>query len=95
LPDLRGDIAAMVHSIKSNLAGKTLNRQIKIAVMGCVVNGPGEAEHADFGVACGKGRSVLFKRGKGMKVVNNEEVMNELVLLLDEFTCPGDSPVIQ
>src|SRR4030042_806808 len=81
-----GDIHLMVQSIKSHLAGKILNRQIKIAVMGCVVNGPGEAEHADLGVACGKGKSMLFKHGKRIKIINNEDVINELFLLLEEYT---------
>ncbi len=81
-----GDISRMVRNIKETLSGKTLSKRLKIAVMGCVVNGPGEAEHADFGVACGKGKSILFKNGAKLKVVQNNDIMDELMLMLDEYT---------
>lgn len=87
-----GDIGRMVRSIKQNLTGKALSKRLKIAVMGCVVNGPGEAEHADFGVACGRGKSVLFKNGEKLKIVRNDEIMDELMLMLDEYTVQRDSP---
>jgi (E)-4-hydroxy-3-methylbut-2-enyl-diphosphate synthase len=85
-----GDIGRMVRSIKQNLAGKALSKQLKIAVMGCVVNGPGEAEHADFGVACGKGKSVLFKNGARLKVVHNDDILDEMMTLLEEYTVRHD-----
>ncbi len=54
-------------------------RPLKVAVMGCVVNGPGEAREADFGVACGKGKGVLFSKGKPVKTVAEEDIIAELV----------------
>ena len=54
------------------------NRKIKIAVMGCVVNGPGEAREADYGVAGGKGVGVLFKKGQIVKKVDESEILIEL-----------------
>lgn len=59
-------------------------RKIKIAVMGCVVNGPGEAREADYGVAGGKGVGVLFKKGKIVKKVNESEILIELKKLIME-----------
>ena len=53
-------------------------RKIKIAVMGCVVNGPGEAREADYGVAGGKGVGVLFKKGQIVKKVDESEILIEL-----------------
>jgi (E)-4-hydroxy-3-methylbut-2-enyl-diphosphate synthase len=52
---------------------------MKIAVMGCVVNGPGEARSADFGVAGGKGRGIWIEKGKQIKVVKESEWVNEVI----------------
>ncbi len=52
---------------------------LKIAVMGCVVNGPGEARSADFGVAGGKGKGVWIEKGKQIKVVPEREWVNEVI----------------
>jgi (E)-4-hydroxy-3-methylbut-2-enyl-diphosphate synthase len=52
---------------------------MKIAVMGCVVNGPGEARSADFGVAGGKGRGIWIEKGKQIKVVKESEWVNEMI----------------
>lgn len=60
------------------------NKKIKIAVMGCVVNGPGEAREADYGVAGGKGVGVLFKKGKIVKKVDESEILIELKKLIME-----------
>ena len=60
------------------------NRKIKIAVMGCVVNGPGEARKADYGVAGGKGVGVLFKKGQIVKKVDESEILIELKKLIME-----------
>ena len=52
---------------------------IKLAVMGCAVNGPGEAREADFGVACGKGKGVIFSKGEPVKTVAEKDIITELV----------------
>ena len=59
-------------------------RNIKIAVMGCVVNGPGEAREADYGVAGGKGEGVLFKKGEIVKKVKESEILVELKKMIME-----------
>lgn len=59
-------------------------RKIKIAVMGCVVNGPGEAREADYGVAGGKGVGVLFKKGQVVKKIDESEILIELKKLIME-----------
>ena len=59
-------------------------RKIKIAVMGCIVNGPGEAREADYGVAGGKGVGVLFKKGQIVKKVDESEILIELKKLIME-----------
>jgi (E)-4-hydroxy-3-methylbut-2-enyl-diphosphate synthase len=52
---------------------------IKVAVMGCEVNGPGEAKDADIGIACGKGRGAIFRRGRVTKTVNEPDFLSALI----------------
>ena len=58
---------------------KDLRRPLKVAVMGCVVNGPGEAKEADFGIAGGKGCGAIFKKGKVIKKVDEDKLVDELM----------------
>ena len=55
-----------------------VNKKIHVAVMGCVVNGPGEAKEADLGVAGGKGSAVLFKKGEVIRKIKEENILEEL-----------------
>ncbi len=55
------------------------NKNIKVAVMGCVVNGPGEAREADIGIAGGKGEGLIFKKGEIIKKVKEEDLIEELM----------------
>lgn len=56
-----------------------IKKDIKIAVMGCVVNGPGEAREADIGIAGGDGRMAIFKKGQVVKSVSREEALDEFI----------------
>lgn len=60
------------------------NTFMKIAVMGCVVNGPGEAREADFGIACGKRIGIIFARGKEVKRVKESALVDTLFEVIDE-----------
>jgi len=73
----RIDIIGMAKAIERELA--TLPRDITIAVMGCAVNGPGEAREADLGVAGGKGGGVLFKKGKLVKRLKEKDLLPALI----------------
>lgn len=59
-----------------------INQPIKVAVMGCVVNGPGEAKNADFGIACGKKAGVIFQSGKIIKKVSEDKLVSELIKVI-------------
>jgi len=64
---------------------KTLGeKQLVIAVMGCEVNGPGEAKHADIGIAFGKGKGVIFKHGEIVKTVGADVALKELLGIIEE-----------
>ena len=62
-----------------------VNKTINVAIMGCAVNGPGEAKHADIGVAGGKGEALLFRKGQIIKKIKESEVYDELVKEIDDF----------
>ncbi len=62
-----------------------INKKIHVAVMGCVVNGPGEAREADIGIAGGKGEAILFKKGKIVKKIKEENILEELKKEIDQF----------
>jgi len=66
---------------------KTINiaKPIKIAVMGCVVNGPGEAADCDIGIAGGKGSCVIFKKGKVYKTLPEQEAIEEFLKEINEI----------
>lgn len=64
---------------------RTLDKSVKIAVMGCVVNGIGESKGCDIGVAGGKDKSVIFREGKIIATVNNDEILGELKRQIDKL----------
>ena len=62
---------------------ESVDKPITVAVMGCVVNGPGEARHADVGIAGGKGEGVLFKHGQIVAKVPENQLVPELMKLIE------------
>ena len=73
------DLVKIVKEVKKTLSPLTSHLSpLKLAVMGCVVNGPGEAREADIGIAGGKGVGILFKKGKKIKTVKEKDLVREL-----------------
>lgn len=64
---------------------KHIKKDIKIAVMGCAVNGPGEARDADIGIAGGDGKGLIFKKGSIIKTVEESEIVNALMAEIDRM----------
>jgi (E)-4-hydroxy-3-methylbut-2-enyl-diphosphate synthase len=62
-----------------------IDKPVRVAVMGCIVNGPGEAKDADIGVACGKGRAVLFKKGEQIAVIEEKDFLTALMREVEKF----------
>ena len=71
------DLINIANEVETRLQG--YSKPLKIAVMGCVVNGPGEAKEADFGIAGGRGFGLLFKKGKVIRKVQEDLLVNELI----------------
>ena len=77
------DLISLANEVESALASCT--KPIKVAVMGCVVNGPGEAREADIGVAGGDGCAVLFKKGEILKKVPENEIVSALLSEIEKM----------
>lgn len=79
------DLVRITEEIENALAPVSESRAaegkkpLKIAVMGCAVNGPGEAKGADFGIACGEGKGLIFVQGESLKSVDEEDIVKEIV----------------
>ena len=76
------DLIAMAEEVSTRLS--RVNAPISVAVMGCVVNGPGEARDADIGIACGKGQGMIFVHGEPLRKVDEEHMVDELFLEIEE-----------
>ncbi len=63
----------------------SINKPLKVAVMGCAVNGPGEARDADIGIAGGDGVGLIFKKGEIMRKVPEDKIIDELILEIDKM----------
>ena len=85
------DLIKLVADVRRKLA--TIKAPLKVAVMGCVVNGPGEAEGADVAICAGKGRGVIYVRGEQKRTVTEAEMLDALyeeTLALANRLQPGD-----
>jgi len=74
----RTEIGLEALAVEVEKWASVLNDTISIAVMGCPVNGPGEAKHADYGIAGGRGLGIIFKKGEAVKKVPEAELVREL-----------------
>ena len=63
----------------------SLDMNLKVAMMGCAVNGPGEAREADIGIACGNKNGLIFKKGKIIKKCPEDELLNQLFIEIDKM----------
>jgi (E)-4-hydroxy-3-methylbut-2-enyl-diphosphate synthase len=77
------DLFRLTREIEHRLAG--MKTHLKVALMGCVVNGPGEAAEADVGIAGGKGYGLLFKKGKAIRKVKEKEFVTALLAEIDSM----------
>lgn len=77
----RIDLISLAEAVEERL--KTVSKPITVAVMGCVVNGPGEASAADCGIAGGEGEGLLFKKGQIVKKVPQDQLVDELFALIE------------
>jgi (E)-4-hydroxy-3-methylbut-2-enyl-diphosphate synthase len=77
------DVIAIAAQVEQML--QKILKPLRVAVMGCVVNGPGEAKDADIGIACGKGKAVLFKKGEQVAVIAEHEILARLMCEIEDM----------
>ncbi len=77
------DIVKLAEEVGEALS--QIDKPIRVAVVGCAVNGPGEAKDADLGIACGKGKGILFKRGKKIGVIEEKDFLTALMREVERF----------
>lgn len=73
------DLEKLVSEVEQAVSGFNLPRPVKVALLGCVVNGPGEASEADIGIAGGRGKGMLYRDGKLIKSFKEADLVGELV----------------
>lgn len=73
------DLEKLVSEVERGVSGFNLQRPVKVAILGCVVNGPGEASEADIGIAGGRGKGMLYRDGKLIKSFREADLVGELV----------------
>ncbi len=71
------DIVSLAESVDKSLT--KIDKSVKIAIMGCIVNGPGEAKDADVGIACGKGKGVIFRKGHVVRTVLEKDFLDAII----------------
>lgn len=84
----RADVDIVKYAQMVDEALKTIDKPVKVAVMGCEVNGPGEAKDADVGIAAGVGRGIIFRKGQKARVVPESEFVSALLEELATIDVP-------
>lgn len=77
------DLISLANKVQERLSG--VDKHIKVAVMGCVVNGPGEAKEADIGIAGGDGCALIFKKGEILRKVPEDMIIDELLKEIEKL----------
>lgn len=82
------DLVGLVNELENRLAALSLKpkRNLKVAVMGCIVNGPGEAREADIGIAGGRSEAILFQKGEIIKKIPEDQVIDVLLHKIIELS---------
>lgn len=91
LPDLRPYTGQFDDMAKKWKKDQKIQKPIKVAVMGCAVNGPGEAREADFGIAGGVGSGLVFRKGKVIRSVPENELIDALMEEIEKFETEGEN----
>ncbi len=79
----KSDLLKIVREVEANV--NQIKKTLKIAVMGCEVNGPGEAREADIGIACSGNYAILYKKGKPLRKISNQNIVSELLTEISKF----------
>jgi (E)-4-hydroxy-3-methylbut-2-enyl-diphosphate synthase len=82
---LVGDLFSIVEEVEEAVAERSFDKNLNVALMGCAVNGPGEASGADLGISLGRGRAHFFKHGEVVDTVPEDEIVERLLNAIDNW----------
>jgi (E)-4-hydroxy-3-methylbut-2-enyl-diphosphate synthase len=82
---LTGDLFSIVRDVEEAVKKRKFDKDLNVALMGCAVNGPGEAAGADLGVSLGRGRAHLFKKGVILRTVPEDEIVSAVIQAIEEW----------
>ena len=88
---LVGDLFTIVEEVEEAVAERRFDKNLNVALMGCAVNGPGEASGADLGVSLGRGRAHLFKRGEVIGTVDEGDIVDAVLTAIEEWDDDTDA----
>ncbi len=77
------DVTGIVNQLEEKVRG--LKKHLTVAVMGCAVNGPGEAREADLGVACGKHKALFFEKGQVVEKIDTTDILDKLITEIEKY----------
>jgi len=82
---LTGDLFSIVNEVEAAIKARNFQKNLNVALMGCAVNGPGEAQGADLGISLGRGRAHLFKRGKMLRTVPEDQIVETIIEAIEAW----------
>ncbi|MBN8588526.1 MAG: flavodoxin-dependent (E)-4-hydroxy-3-methylbut-2-enyl-diphosphate synthase [Rhodothermia bacterium] len=82
---LEVDLFKIAEEVEQAVNARKFSKNLNVALMGCAVNGPGEAAGADLGVACGRGRAHLFKRGEVIRTVDEDRIVEAVLETIEDW----------
>ena len=82
---LEVDLFRIAEEVEAAIKSRRFEKDLNVALMGCAVNGPGEAAGADLGVACGRGRAHLFKKGKIVKTIDEDKIVEAILDAIEHW----------
>ncbi len=82
---LAGDLFTIVEEVESAVKARNFTKDLNVALMGCAVNGPGEAAGADLGISLGRGRAHLFKKGEIVRTVEESEIVEAVLEAIENW----------
>ena len=82
---LVGDLFSIVEEVERAVAERNFDKDLNVALMGCAVNGPGEASGADLGISLGRGRAHFFKHGEVVDTVSEDEIVARVLEAIDNW----------
>ena len=88
---LNGDLFSIVEEVETAVSARKFEKDLTVALMGCAVNGPGEAQGADLGISLGRGRAHLFKQGKVVGTVPESQIVQTVLEAIEDWDPESES----